>query len=713
MAHRVNIKQRRSRTVVSGAADSASACLTGTMGREIAPAISTALQRIPSQPNVSDIDVAIVHRLRRGAVENLRVAEAVTLLGDLSAVTMIAELLQADSNAVRRVLAHLAGTGVLDGCRFRNREAGALLLRGMRVDLRRRMHRQAAELLYEHGAPVTVVAEHLVRAGGSRCPWTSLVLRAAAESALALDHLGRAMDFLELSYRTTTDSRDRAEIASILAAIEWRVNPSTTTRNFARLRAAVRGGAASVPALREAVRYLLWYGRVDDVRTALTVLDRSSSVAVADEYAFQRVWIGYTYPELATDGKVGVAAEPDQVGGEDSAYRLAMSLLAAMSADGAGESTVTAAHRILSRHRLDAATVEILTTALEGLIHADKLDAAAAWCGALLAEASARSSPTWQAIFAGLNAEIALRQGRLDDVTQHAVLALNQVPAENLGIVIARPLACHVRALTASGRFDEARAQLARDVPLGLFDSRQVLLYLNARGHLALATGHVADALVDFQLCGALMRRWDLDLPGVLAWRNDVAQVYLAVGDLPRARAYAQRHLDLLEDPERHGSGGESLRLIAATADPAERVVLLHRAEAIARRGENRLELARVLGDLGRAYGLLDKEGRSRSLRRTAMRLARYCGAEVLYRQLSGDPAAEPPDPPADAAVAGLLTAAEQRVAELAARGLRNRDIAGELGITTSTVEQHLTRVYRKLKVRRRGELRFILSSRC
>ncbi|MFF7558180.1 helix-turn-helix transcriptional regulator [Streptomyces olivaceus] len=52
-----------------------------------------------------------------------------------------------------------------------------------------------------------------------------------------------------------------------------------------------------------------------------------------------------------------------------------------------------------------------------------------------------------------------------------------------------------------------------------------------------------------------------------------------------------------------------------------------------------------------------------------------------------------------------VLSDAERRVARAAARGLTNREIAGKLYLTTSTVEQHLTRVYRKLGVSSRVQL--------
>jgi DNA-binding CsgD family transcriptional regulator len=51
------------------------------------------------------------------------------------------------------------------------------------------------------------------------------------------------------------------------------------------------------------------------------------------------------------------------------------------------------------------------------------------------------------------------------------------------------------------------------------------------------------------------------------------------------------------------------------------------------------------------------------------------------------------------------LTAAEHRVAALAAAGLSNKQIAAELFIAEKTVEMNLSRVYRKLEVRSRAGL--------
>lgn len=55
--------------------------------------------------------------------------------------------------------------------------------------------------------------------------------------------------------------------------------------------------------------------------------------------------------------------------------------------------------------------------------------------------------------------------------------------------------------------------------------------------------------------------------------------------------------------------------------------------------------------------------------------------------------------------VDGDLTATEQQVAELVAEGLKNREVATRMFVSVSTIEAHLTRVYRKLDLRGRSDL--------
>jgi DNA-binding CsgD family transcriptional regulator len=51
------------------------------------------------------------------------------------------------------------------------------------------------------------------------------------------------------------------------------------------------------------------------------------------------------------------------------------------------------------------------------------------------------------------------------------------------------------------------------------------------------------------------------------------------------------------------------------------------------------------------------------------------------------------------------LTPSERRVADMAAAGQSNREIAQALFVTLKTVEVHLSNAYRKLEIRSRHEL--------
>ena len=57
------------------------------------------------------------------------------------------------------------------------------------------------------------------------------------------------------------------------------------------------------------------------------------------------------------------------------------------------------------------------------------------------------------------------------------------------------------------------------------------------------------------------------------------------------------------------------------------------------------------------------------------------------------------------------LTASERRVARMAAEGLTNRQIAGELVVTVKAVEWHLSHVYRKLGISSRADLKETLGA--
>ncbi|HEX5404806.1 MAG TPA: helix-turn-helix transcriptional regulator, partial [Pseudonocardiaceae bacterium] len=152
------------------------------------------------------------------------------------------------------------------------------------------------------------------------------------------------------------------------------------------------------------------------------------------------------------------------------------------------------------------------------------------------------------------------------------------------------------------------------------------------------------------------------------------------------------------------------LRLLATmTSGLKQRRRLLEEAVSALRRSGDRLELARALTDLGPVHRALGSSDRARSTVRQAHHVAVECRAESLLKRirpnLCGASSAATMQVATEPDGISLLSEAELRVAALAARGRTNREIAKQLFITPSTVEQHLTRVYRKLRVRHRWDL--------
>ncbi|MFE1350332.1 LuxR C-terminal-related transcriptional regulator, partial [Streptomyces sp. NPDC058757] len=238
--------------------------------------------------------------------------------------------------------------------------------------------------------------------------------------------------------------------------------------------------------------------------------------------------------------------------------------------------------------------------------------------------------------------------------------------------------------------------------PEAMADTRYGMHYLHARARFGLATGHLEMALEDLRRCGATLRRWGMDTPGLIPWRTDVAEVYLGLGRPDDARRVLEEQAALFPVmPNR--VRGAATRVLAGTGAPAHRPALLRRAAELLQSDDgDRYELALAFADLARAYRTLGEFRRAAAAERRAVIVAADCHAEALVRGLALEsPTAAPARPDGGDG----LTEAERRVAAMAAVGCSNREIAEGLHVTVSTVEQHLTRTYRKLRISRRADL--------
>ncbi|MDC0768633.1 AAA family ATPase [Streptomyces sp. HD] len=654
---------------------------------------------------------AVTACLYRGDPALRHLARALAVLGPQAAPAELAEVLGTGRESVHRGLSALGATGLLGTGWFRHEAGRCAVLRGMEPADRARLEARVATVLHEHGRSATVVARHLMLAERVDDVWALPTLLEAADRALADDDVALALSCLRAARDLCTDEGRALDIRAALTRAAWRVNPAIGTRYLPELTTAALAGRLGHRHCAELVGHLLWFGQVDQALAVLHTAQRGGAGAgLRHRLDDMRLWMARTYPGLPRSRR----AERADPGGtvrrvvpSPRSVHDRVATLAQAASDPTRDDVVVRAEQILQGTRLDDHTVPSLVTTLDSLVLADHLDEAAYWCETLLKEATERGAPMWQARFASVKARIEVRLGGLTAAEESARTANVLVPAEGWGVALASLVAVAVYVNTAMGRLGEAADQLSVPVTEAAFQTPDGLLYLWARGCYYLAVGRPYAALDDFRACGDTMTGWGLDLPALVPWRTDAALAHLALGDERRARALAEEQLALV------GKGaawtrGVSLRVLARTLAPSRRLPLLGEAVEILQETGHRLELVRATGELARAHRELGDPGQARAFARRARQLAGECGIPVPEAPPShtGMPAAQDgAGTPRTRQHPVELSDAELRVATLAARGLTNREIAAKLFITVSTVEQHLTRAYRKLDVQRRTDL--------
>ncbi|WP_307854502.1 AAA family ATPase [Micromonospora sp. C31] len=665
-------------------------------------------------PAVGDaFDQAVLGCLYRHEPGVRRVAQALAVLDRPTPVELLGHLLDVVPESTVPAVRVLRTSGLMESDQLRHPRILRSILGDMSAEERRSLHQRAAEVLHEHGAEPSVVAEHLVAAGTAGAPWVVQVLQDAAGHALASGRPDVAASCLRLVSRAPVDAQQRAATTEMLVNARWQLNPLTVNGQLTELVETARAAGWSTDAGLSAVPYLLWQGRVDEASEAVSAFssdEEHASTALTGRLRMMQLLVSLSHPDhLATVRETPstwsrAASAPTTI----SPLLQAVTVLGTALTPAADSDTVATAEQLLQRHHTDDGALGLLTAPLLALLWAGRSDRATVWGDVLLGRPVAQHAPGWRAVVRAIRAEAALRVGDLPGAEHHARAALEDMPAPAWGVAVAGPLATLIACATESGRFSEADRWLAHPIPPGTFRTPLGLHYLAARArhHLAVRRPHAATT--DLRRCGELMRSWGIDAAGLVPWRLELARVQLSVGNKTQATQLLQEQLRVphgVDDRTR----GRTLRLLATTAAQDHRRKLLSEAVNLLQSSGDRLELVRALGDTGQTLQRAGDSARARLLVRRAYQLAQDCGASVLAQRLiRREPGSGLPAYPAAAELQEPddgLSDAERRVAALAAQGHTNRQISSKLFITVSTVEQHLTRVYRKLDVKRRTDL--------
>lgn len=619
----------------------------------------------------------------------------------------------------RASLDRLRATGLLGSDGFVHPMARAAVLSLMGPQERARTHLRCARLLHEGGAPVAQVARHLRCAEHVDDPWAVPFLYEAGQQSLDAGEISSAVDHLGSAVALCTDPEQKPRLVLALAATLWRADPEAASRHLLRLTDDATADRLSACELYSLVRGLLWTGHHTEVERLLLGLPSSVTCDPAPDAALEvritRAICAADHPEMTdllprplpqeeSAGTLRITTSMARLNGAES---LAESLL-----PGSGREVMVKAEEVLTNAGLGEHMVEAVFAALSVLIYTDQLDRAAYWSEALIAMPG--RSPLWYAQAHVLRAETALRTGDLGVAHHHTTIALGSISRPSWGTAIGLPLSHVLQIAVATGNQREGARIVGEPVCEELFRSRYGLHFLNARGHYHLSAGRAEAALSDFSVCGGLMEKWGLDTPALVPWRGGAARAHLRLGDHETAWSLVHEQEERLA-PHLVRTRGTVLVDLASVLMPPKRIPVLEEAIRFLDQAPDRLGSARAHLDLADALEAVGDADRPRLLRERAWRsldestVPPQGERRTLAHVSTGRSTPDHPACDGLRSTARDLSRAEHRVACLAADGMTNREISSHLHITISTVEQHLTRIYRKFDISDRQRIGEVL----
>jgi DNA-binding CsgD family transcriptional regulator len=277
--------------------------------------------------------------------------------------------------------------------------------------------------------------------------------------------------------------------------------------------------------------------------------------------------------------------------------------------------------------------------------------------------------------------------------------------AEQLGQSFGGPSAMRALIDVHVGECERARATIEESLASPDVAASALPLYLRALGFLELSTGAAPAAARHLSRALELAEEYGIFEPAVYRVHADLIEALVTSGELERAAdalAAFERQSRASRVPWSLATSARSRALLLAARGELEAAeVAFATALAAHELCPVPFERARTLLALSGLQRRRNERRRAHESLAEAIAVFRQIGAplwlaraERELRPLGGRPTS-----------ALALTAAEQRVAELVAGGLTNREVAARLFISPKTVESSLARVYRKLEVRSRAEL--------
>lgn len=680
---------------------------------------AAALERMTTQ-RTSD---AIAARLARAGPAAEAVAEATAVLSGAGEIRRVADLAKLTVGETQDAAERLAELSILRDRRpleFVHPLVRTAVYERLGARRRDELHRRAAALLHEDGAPAIEIALHAFPVEPSGDATLVAVLVEAAREAQDAGTPDAAVRYLRRALEEPPAPTERAPLwfalGRALAASDARAATDALTRAADSGDAQLRSHA-----LRWQGATLGFAGRP---REAVATLDAALARARDPEEAtlmratrdfYALAWLDDPAAEERADR---VIADADRSSEHSPGGRRLVALaswIVAASGKGSAARALELGHRAREAQGAWLAEDDGVETAAsfgESSIVIEESPALARHERALAA-ARERGMATFGATALVQMADIRLRRGELlrAEVDARTAWQLLAFERERNPIFHWWALAALIAVLVARGEAAEAD-HLATETSAWTIDTMEAgmfpftpLLPL-VLGELALVLGRRDDGIARLRQAGEHLEAHGWRNPALNPWRAKLAPALMAAGRGGEARDVIAPAVERARAFGTPWALGMALRAAAMAEDGERRVPVLEEAVAVLERGGCQVEHAHARLELGATLRRANRRRDGREHLLIALDLAVRGGAAALAARAREEVAATGARPRREL-LSGLesLTASELRVAELAAASRSNPEIAQELFVSRKTVEAHLHRAYSKLGIRGREEL--------